>query len=91
MNPRHSVLQTDALPTELPRQPSWHVHVHAIYHETTTTAAMDLVIHTCTCAVFHPGFCCEGVERINHVGVWGYAPSGNVSNLDPLRLLPEGL
>ena len=22
-NPRHSVLQTDALPTELPRQPSW--------------------------------------------------------------------
>ena len=22
-NPRHSVLQTDALPTEHPRQPSW--------------------------------------------------------------------
>ena len=22
-NPRHSVFQTDALPTELPRQPSW--------------------------------------------------------------------
>ena len=35
-NPQHTVLQTDALPTELPRQPSWqgpiqgltHVHVH---------------------------------------------------------------
>ena len=23
LNPRHTVLQTDALPTELPRQPSW--------------------------------------------------------------------
>ena len=23
LNPRHSVFQTDALPTELPRQPSW--------------------------------------------------------------------
>ena len=42
LNPRHTVLQTHALPTELPRQPSWqgpnhvrimsYIHVHNIIH-----------------------------------------------------------
>ena len=39
-NPRHSVFQTDALPTELPRQLSWC---------TCSWSSCHVCVHICTC------------------------------------------
>ena len=46
-NPRHSVLQTDALPTELPRQLSWQDHMYIFLNQMYTMCMCAYSVYVC--------------------------------------------
>ena len=46
-NPRHSVLRTDALPTELPRYLSWQGPNHTSHTPVKANLTLGVHVHTC--------------------------------------------